>query len=296
MINKTHVGGLVYENGLELRTAGAEAKNPGMEYVIGKIHILTGEDNVVSVDIYEPAVTSKGNKNTKFDTAKALIDAKTVLIDGPELATAVRIDSAISLNEWYRPDGELVSTPRNFGGFIHIIPKANPYSSATFEVDILITNTLAETKKGADGTVEETGRLIVNGYIFDFRNSIMPMKFIVENPNGVKFFKDMEPNTFTKVWGKQVSATFKSTKVEENAFGEDKVIETEYTRKEWVITGAMKEPYIIDESTLTAQEIKDALANRNVYLAEIKKRAEERVNKTSAATKPTNISVGGFTF
>lgn len=296
MINKTHVEGLVYENELKLNVAGSTAKNPGMEYVSGKLSVLTGDQNIVVVDFYEAALTSKGSPNGKFATAKQLVESKTVMTDGAEVATAVKIDSAISLNEWYKGE-ELVSTPRNFGGFVHIVPKANP--SATFETDMVVVRTSPEmTKSEADpNEMVETGRLNVHGFVFDFMGSILPVRFVVENPNGVQFFEGMEPNTFTKVWGNQVSSVFKSTRVEESAFGDSKVIESEFTRKEWVITGTMKEPYT-DETMLTPQELQDGMATRNIKLAGIKARQAERQQQSAApAANPlASMATGAFNF
>ncbi len=296
MINKTHIQGLVYENELKLGVAGPTAKNPGMEYINGKISILTGEENIVTISMYEGALTSKGATNNKFATAKSLLDAKSVMTDGMEAATAIKIDSAVSLNEWYKGE-DLVSTPQNFGGFVHIIPKAVP--AATFETDMVIVRTSPEMVKSESNPDEmvETGRLNVHGYIFDFMNAILPVKFVVENPNGVKFFEGMEPNTFTKVWGNQVSSVFKSTKVEESAFGDSKVVESEFTRKEWVITGTTKEAYA-EEVTPTPQELQEAMANRNIKLAGIKQRQAERQTATPApAANPlAAVSAGGFNF
>ena len=296
MINKTHIEGLVYENELKLNVAGPTAKNPGMEYINGKINILTGEENIVTVNMYEAALTSKGATNTKFATAKSLLNAKTVMTDGAELATSVKIDSAVSLNEWYKGE-ELVSTPQNFGGFIHIVPKAVP--SATFETDMVIVRTAPEMKKSDTNPDEmvETGRLNVHGYIFDFMGSILPVRYVVENPNGITFFEAMEPNTFTKVWGNQVSSVFKSTKVEESAFGDSKVFESEFTRKEWIITGTTKEPYT-DETMLTPQELQDAMANRNIKLAGIKQRQAERqaATPTPVSNSLAAVNAGGFSF
>ena len=287
MINKSHVEGLLYENELKLQVAGASAKNPGMEYVAGKLHIETSENNIVPVDFYEGALTSKGNRNGKFDTIKDLVTAASVMGSSRELALGIKVDSAVSLNQWYKGE-ELIATPRNFGGFLHAMAQGNLACGATFEVDAVIVNTAAETKKLPDQTIEETGRLVVNGLIFDFRNDIMPVKFIVENPNGIKFFEAIAPNTFTKVWGNQVSATFKVVKTEESAFGDSKVNESEYSRKEFVITGVMKDAYLND-ADLTVQDIQTAMANRNVALATMKQKNEARnANKGSAPSGQVN--------
>lgn len=300
MINKTHIEGIVYENELSLNVAGPTAKNPGMEYVRGKLHVETAEGNTVTVEIYESAKTSKGAPNGKFDTAKALVNARTIVKDGKENATHVKIDSAIALNDWFKGE-ELISSFQNFGGFIHIVSTSNP--SATFETDVVVVNTVPETKKNSeDGTMEETGRLIVNGYVFDYRGSILPVKFIVENQMGIKYFEDLEPNTFTKIWGNQVSSTIKTSRVEESAFGESKVIESEYSKRELVITGVIKEPYEMSEGILTLAEIQKALADRQVYLADKKKKNEEyKASKGASASVPgannalnnINLTAGG---
>lgn len=300
MINKSHVEGLLYENELKLQVAGAAAKNPGMEYVNGKLHIETAEGNVVPVDFYEGALTSKGNKNGKFDTIKSLVGAPSIMGQKRENAIGVKVDSAVSLNEWYKGE-ELVATPRNFGGFLHPLAAGNVSCGATFETDVVIVNSTPEMKKNANGEMDETGRLTVNGFIFDFADKIMPVKFIVENPNGVKFFEGIAPNTFTKVWGNQVSATFKVIKSEESAFGDTKVTESEYSRKEFVITGVMKDAYM-NESDLTVQNIQDALANRNVALATMKKKNEDRNANKNTSTPAANLlgnldtSKSGFNF
>ena len=75
----------------------------------------------------------------------------------------------------------------------------------------------------------------------------------------------------TKVWGRQVSEVITRTIVEESAFDEDRVKTVDSTRKEYVITGANKVPHLWDdESTMTVEELKEAIANRETYLASVK--------------------------
>lgn len=294
MINKTHIEGLVYENELKLGVAGASAKNPGSKYISGKLHIETTPNNVVTLDIFESEVTAKGEKNKKFATLENLLNAKTVIVDGRDNATKVRVDSALALNEWYREDGTLVSTPRNFNGFVHIAPTINP--SATFEADIVIVKTSREQRKNVDGDMEETGRLIVSGIIFDYKNSALPINLVVENPKGIEHFENIEPYTLTKVWGNQVSSVIKTQKVEESAFGEPKVIETTSTRKELVITGALKDGYAEQDSLITKDELQKSITDRNVYLADLKAKTEERKNKVQAPVSTMNVADGMFNF
>jgi hypothetical protein len=105
--------------------------------------------------------------------------------------------------------------------------------------------------------------------------------------------------TFTCVWGRQVSETVVRKIVEESAFGEDSVREVKNTRKDFVITGASKEPYAFDdEGFLTNAEVVEAVAARETYLATIKQRNEEykAAKNAAAATPGVAPSNSGFNF
>lgn len=285
MINKSHVEGLLYECTLEEKTSTDETGKT-KTYIAGKVSVEVSEDNVVTVDLFESAITKAGAGNKKYPAVKGLIAAPSILSGGRETAVKVRIDSAIDLNDWYRPDGELISSLRNFGGFIHVIADNKFTPAATFETDILITSTQDDMSKSEDGILEPNGNLVVNGLIFNYANAVMPVKLVVENEAGVKFFQSMEQNTFTKVWGNMVTQEIKTSKVEESAFGDDKVVEYTNTRKKYIITGTNKESYMFgDENVLTVQEVQTALANRNVKLAEAKARSERNDNKPAQGAK-----------
>ena len=131
----------------------------------------------------------------------------------------------------------------------------------------------------------------------------LPEEFMEE------YFEDLDASpanpVYTKVWGKINSITTKVPKHEESAFGEAAVSFVERKVKEWVITGTAKVPYEFgDEKVLTADEVTKAIQNREVMLAETKKRSEEyRANKDSGAAPvaattatPTKTQVGSFSF
>ncbi len=293
MINKTHIEGILYESTLEEKVLNSVDET---KYISGKLAIEVAEDNVVTVDIYENETTKAGKKNQKYDKLKSLIGANSIVTTGRDTAVCLKIDSALSLNDWYPPQGELVSTLRNFNGFISFISPEEMKPQATFQVDMLITSTMDDMEKDENGDFVPNGALKVKGYIFDFANRIMPVEFLVESEAGVNYFRDLEPNTFTKVWGKQVTQSKTTRKVEESAFGDDKVIEFTNTRKKFVITGANKEPYMFgEEGILTVQEVQEAIANRNVYLADKKAQSENKA-PTSTESIIKNPSTATFTF
>ena len=77
-------------------------------------------------------------------------------------------------------------------------------------------------------------------------------------------------------------------KVEEtSAWGEVSIRETKSSSRDFVINWAQQEPYIWDdESTILASELGEAMAAREVYLAEVKQRQDEYQASKNNAIKP----------
>ena len=308
MTNTTHIEGLLYEHKLELRESGPNSKNPGTKFIMGTVDIATDDacTNIVPVHFtYVTATTAKGATNATFTTLSNIVDGKygSVMADGKDKAVKLRIDSALGLNEFYTDRNgqeELVSAKRNEGGFVHVADSLAEDETIrnTFKCDMLITG-VKEVE--ADEEKKLPAKAIVRGAIFDFRGSLMPVEFSAVNPNAIKYFVGLGASnanpTFTCVWGRQVSETIKREIRTESAFGEDEVREVKNTRKDFVITGASKEPYAWDdESTLTANEVAEAVAARETYLATIKARQDEYKASKNAATAAAAPAKTGFNF
>ena len=301
MLNQTHIEGVIYEHALEMKTTGPNSKAPGTQFITGTLSVATDNAcvNVVPVHFtYVTATTAKGSANATFTLLKSVIDGDvgTYMKDGPDKAGKVRIDSALGLNEFYTDRNgktELVSTMRNEGGFVHstAILAEDENTRNTFTCDMLITNVIHVDADEERGTSD---KCIVKGAIFDFRKSLLPVEFTAVNPNAMNYFEGLgatqkEP-VFTKLWGRQISESIVRTIEEESAFGEPSVREVRKTNRAFVITGAAKEPYLWDdESTMTAQELIEAIANRETYLAGVKQRQDEynaSKGKGASATAP----------
>ena len=303
MINRTHIEGLLYESTLELKVSGANSKNPGTQFIAGEIRIATDDAclNIVPVHFtYVIAITGKGTQNATFTVLSNIINGTfgSVMGNGKDKAVKLRVDSAIGLNDFYTDrngDEELVSAKRNEGGFVHKIDALadDERTRNTFEVDMVIT------KVTHIDAIEERNlpdKVVVRGAIFDFRKALLPVEFSATNPAAMNYFEGLDVSTknpvFTKVWGRQVSETGTRKIEEESAFGEIKVREVPTSHKDWVITGASKEPYIWDdESSITAAELTEAMANRETYLAGVKARWKEyKAGQNGAANMASNQS------
>lgn len=313
-LNKEHIEGRVYEHNLAIKTVqNKDSKNFGKEFIGGTLDVATDEDclNVITINFtYVTETTAKGTKNDTYTALKNIIETgKTVLVDGKDAATMVKIDTALALNDFYTSrNGEetLVSAKRNEGGFVHIVNKlADSAARNTFEMDMLINGTrLVEADEERNIPADY---LVVKGAVFNFRNAILPVEFIVKNPSGIKYFDSLDASPsnmiFTKVWGTINSETIKTVKTEESKFGDAKVTEYERTIKEWIITGTANEAYEIDDEKngITMEEIKKALADREVYLADVKKKQDEYQASKAVATPNAGFAgvtaaQGGFNF
>lgn len=306
IFNASHIEGKLYQHDLTIKVTGENSKNPGTEFISGNIEIATdnAEINIVPVHFtYVTATTSKGTPNATYTVLKNIIDKvyKTVMEDGSDKATMLRIDSAIGLNEFYTDRNgkeELVSVKRNEGGFVHVTSALdeNEQKRNTFDCDIIITN-VRRTEPDEEKNIAE--KVIVKGAIFNFRKDLLPVEFSVIHPAAMNYFEDLGATSsnpvFTHIRGNQISESIVRRIEEASAFGDPSVREYRSTRKDFVITWAQENPYDWDdESTITAQELKEAMSNREITLAELKKRRDEY--KASQGAAPAAPANGAFNF
>ncbi len=310
MINQTHIEGVLYEHALESKVSGETSKNPGTPFISGTIGIATDDamTNIITVHFtYVTATFGSGKPNDTYTTLNNIINGTfgTYMKDGADKAVKLRVDSAIGLNEFYTDRNgkeELVSAKRNEGGFVHKVDAidADEKVRNTFKTDMLI-NSVTRTEADEEKKIPE--KVIVKGAIFNFRKDLLPVEFSATNPHAMDYFEGLgasqkEP-VFTCVWGRQVSEVVTRTITTESAFGEDEVREIKSTRKDFVITGAAKEPYLWDdESSITAVELNEAIQKREVDLAAMKKRQDEyKASKASGAGSSTiTTAQGEFNF
>ena len=309
--NNTHLEGLLYQHNLQLRVSGEKSKNPGTSFINGTIDLATNDTltNIVTVHFtyVTPTYTKSGQPNATFNTLQNIINGVTcnVVDHGVDKAAKIRIDSQLGLNEFYSNrtgTDELVSQMRNEGGFIHIVQNiaASEGLRDTFDVDMIMTKT---RRVEADEERNRPEKMFVEGYAFDFRNALLPVTFVLYDKGGMDHFEGFEASekspVFLKVNGHQICKTVTTIqKSESTGWGETFAQEVTSTQREWVITG-VSDPYDWDtEETITAQEYKEALQNREVVKAEIKRRQDEynesraQTQAPAAATAPAN----GFNF
>lgn len=312
IFNQTHIEGVLYQHSLALKVSGEKSKNPGMQFINGTIDIATDDamTNIVTVHFtyVTPTYAKSGSPNATFTALQNIINGVTcnVVEHGVDRAAKLRIDSQVGLNEFISNRNgaeELVSVKRNEGGFIHVVQTLAAMEGLrdTFKTDMIITN-CRRIEADVDRGTEE--KMIVKGYVFDFRNALLPVEYTIYSPDGMNHFESFEASEKTPVFvcvnGHQVSKTVTTVQQSEGTgWGETFAQEVTTSQREFVITG-VSDPYEWDdESTITAKEYKEALQNRELTIADIKQRQEEynaSRAQTQAPAAPATGGIAGFNF
>ncbi len=295
MKNEETIEGRVYQFNLEVKQVkNQDSANFGKDFISGTLDVAVDEEgmNVIPVHYtYVAPVTNKGSTNATYTALKKIIDTnKTWMSVGKDQAMMVRCTPSLDVNDFYNKSDELVSAKVNEGGFCNIISKLNEDLSqrSRFETDILINNVKEVEANEEKGT---PAKVIVHGVVFNFRNEILPVDLEV-CPAGQSYFLGLDASpkepVFTKVTGKITCQSETVTKREESAFGDAVVTTYEKNTKTWTIIAAKAEPYEFGgDETLNAEDIKKAMQDREVKLAEIKRKSDEY--------KATKASTGAVT-
>lgn len=309
MINTERVEGRIYQHNLVKKTVQNQtSSNYGKEFISGNIEVATDEEglNIIPVHFtYVTETTSSGNKNATYGILEKIINEdKTWINCGKDEALKVRIDTALGLNDFYTQDDRLVSAKVNEGGFVTIISTLAPENERnTFTMDMLITSAI-RTEADPEKNIE-ADYVTVKGAVFNFRNALLPVDFVVKNPDGMTYFEDLNASqnepVFTKVWGRINCGSISNEVKEDTAFGEESVRTFERKIREWIILGTSKVPYDFgDESVLTVDEVKKAMQDRELLLADTKKRSDDyKAQKAAGNTTSAPavaVTTGTFNF
>ena len=310
-VNTIRVEGYVYQHSLSEKTVqNTASENFGKNFINGSVFVATDEAglNVVEVHYsYVVPLTKKSKANPTYNALKQIMNGPTWINDGKDNALKVILEPSIALNDFYDREGKLASPKRAEGGFVTICngtTDINPDETkrSIFTVEMVITSLKEvdpDEEKGYEGYHE------IRGCIFDFRNAVLPVDFRLRSDQGVDFVASLDPSpshpAFLKLWGKIISETIAVEVTEETAFGEPLVKKTQRNHKEWLMTGCKPdtEPFG-DENTITSEELKAKMQEREIYLANVKKRSDEyqaqKSGGTAAPAVTSTPSPDGFNF
>lgn len=294
-LNEVFIEGVLKEKNLELATVFTDSGK--QEVIRGEVVIATDDKSEHRVRIYANKLTKEKKDSTVYkglvtvneeyvSVADALKNGLTV-----DAATKVRITKGkLGLNEYYTPTGELRSFPQVSTNFINRVDETKGYNPrAEFSVEMFFKSIKREVKNG-----EETGRLLVEGIIPMYGGAVVPITFVVDDADAVDYLEtNYEAGKTGKIWGELIN-TVEITKKEEKGFGKAKEKVITNVLHELVITGGEEEQYDEDdEKSYSVDIIKKAMAERDIYLDDLKKKAKKNegnksttIGNKTANTKP----------
>lgn len=243
--NKVEIEGIVKAVNIEEKTIGD--KNA----ILGSIEILvhdqkTGTESIIPVNVFSYELNKKNEVSGLYKSYKTIMEEyKSIDVHGLEEADKVRTGQAsVRRNEYIGQDGQLRSFPQISTTFLTRITGNDVFDPhATYAIDMYVSGKKMETKK-VDGVEEETGRLILKGYLLGYQEQndaskkIYPVELVAGEEKSVNYIdNNYEKGNTVSVSGKIVNIRKETTKVIEADFGDD-VVETvvEYVR-EYLITG-----------------------------------------------------------
>jgi len=309
MLHEISVKGKLYSHNLEKKVS-----QKGIEYISGRISILTEKEGNNTVDIYYRYVTAEfasGKPNKTYQFFEEIIENPSCTVMGSNFDEAYNVSTSgvmFNVNEYYDESGQLKSTLRYEGGFVNKLKNPidfdNPKEKKnSFKVSMIIGNVFEYPTD-----VDQIPKTEFKGYVFGYKNALIPVSFVAYGKQAQDYWmaKDISPNSpiLIDIWGKSINTVFKQEIITENAFGEDLVEEKVSYKKEFIINGGSPEEGAWDSpDTILVSEFQTLLKNRELYLAEIKANGdayrEAKKNASASTTKaaPTmNISNDDFNF
>lgn len=264
----------------------------------GKYVIDTGNDNTHEINAFYMATFPSGKPNGNYTVMKRILDADAASDTGEKTGIGMRIQLSASFEEnSFVNNGELIKTHRVGGGFLETNPSRMGADKAEFSVDMLLEkDPIPEIRDE-----EETGRYIMEGSVGNYRGELYPVRFVLEIPEAVQFFNDLEKPCVIAVWGDVVNRTVINRIEEPNAFGAPRIVEQTRTTRENVIGGSSVEPREMSEALV--ETIKEGKQAYNVLLAQKEadaKTAGGRAFTAGSGSQPTTTTTapkaGGFNF
>lgn len=284
--NSVVVTGVVTDIDLRIESYNDKKTNEPYRAIVGSYSLNSGpipgttdeegKDNVISLRVFFKEFFNSGKTNSNFTIGSRWID-------DPESAIGTRVSTSTSISQnAFIPQGtsEVVASTSIQAGFFNTRSIGNDKSE--FSVDLLIKTDLVEE---FDRDENPTGRYIVNGEIADFSGMVFPAKFYISQPGGIKYFDSLEKPCFLEVWGDAINSEIVTTTTEASAFGEDRVVETTFSRKENVITGASSEPKELTEEL--SEAIKEGRTKYEIAISTlIEKNVDGGKPKSGFDSKP----------
>ena len=300
-VNTVKLVGYLKENNLEQIT---NAK--GIKVIRGSLIIATDKISSHRVQFYVAETTSKGEESKDYANLLNLLPENTITIasylkenSGADFDTAANASSKIwviaRFDEYARRSGERVNSSVVLKAFRAGFSKADKtfVPCAEFDVDVYLNKITPEV--GSDD--KETGRLLLEGLIPTYDNSVDLINFVAVSEDGVADYikKHYAVGDTVNLKGDVVSLQDRQLVETEDSefFGRTGApqYETKFIRERRVVGGSKTPLHEGDEGAFSKKLIKEGLAAREVKMDKNGAKAKSSPN-TYVASVPTNKDAG----
>lgn len=294
--NYVVIEGILSEINLSLREFtknGVKHDAIGGDIKVKVVQDVEGQDVEleVPVNMFSGKLTNKGGENPSYVSIKRVMDEfRSIAAVGEEDADRIRITGAkIVMNEYYTPDGRLMSYPRVQASFVTRIKPEDCKMRATWEMELYVQQMGFRTdREGIEtSTFELKGINVGYGENADVIPVITNQGNIAAGLNATYSTGDTVPLS-----GKLNFTSITETILEEVEIGDPIEKVRTVNISDLVITGAKGAK---EEGAYTTEEIKTVLAKREEKLANLQSRAAFASNMERRAPSATQDKVGlGF--
>lgn len=263
-----------------------EVVEEGKKRVEGSVTIKTNDTNFIRYSVKVNEKTSAGADNKTYTGIQTVMNEyKSIATVGEEEADKVRVSG--DLNIYTGQNGVVVGYKSNFFNRIKNVDEFDP--KAEFSVEVFISSMTPEI----DSNGEETGRLVVSGWVPMYNSGIEPIKLVAEGDVASAVESMFEPGQTVEFFGEMINSRVEIVKEIPVAIGKPRrEVKTTY-KNELIITGASEayEEGVSAEKPYEAETIKAAIQERENKLAEAKAKAQSG-SKPAPAAKPSGASKG----
>lgn len=280
MQNFVQVEGLLSEIGLEEATYTQDGKE--VECIRGdvKIHVETeivqGGDTVeleIPVRFFTKKYTNAGNENPSYTNLYSILkNGKSIAAVGADEADAVRIGSGrIVMQEYYTPDGRLVTFPSVSASFVNVVKRADMKYKAKADFQAVIGRMEMEVDK--DGV--ETDTMKISAITVGYNEYVDVLPVLTKNEKFISALKSTYGEGDLVKFG--VRLNFSSRTIvtyEEATIGEPIEHERTVQVSDLVLSSVL--PTELGGDEITVDEINRLLSSRTARLEKRKEQSEKK--------------------
>ena len=290
--NKVRIEGILSE--IDLKYGSYVKNGVTVDTIGGSIKVLVhqqvnGEDVALIIPVYmfSPKLTNAGKPNPAFESIEKVMKEYVSIASGAGEAGAdkIRITSGlVRMNEYYNPQGQLVSFPRINTSFIQkVVGDFHPEASWSLEFAVSSFDFVTDN----EGIEIEPKKLRIKVIVPQYGGKIDTMELYATNPRVI--------DAITTYWenGKTYSAkgrlNFTSTTkeiVQEYDFGEADTRYQTISLSELIVTKGTQAP-LEDDMSFAPAELAAALKEHKAYLETLK---DKTANKPKATPAPSGTS------